>query len=69
MVGVGTALIYASYSTAHKERLNKKLSQLVCEVTKKSFSPKQRYFNLEITASDLDGNDIDELPAVVFWFR
>jgi hypothetical protein len=35
---------------------------------KKPLNPKQHHFNLEITASDLDGNDIDDLPTIVYWF-
>jgi len=69
MLGVGTSLIYASYSKEHKRRLHRKLSELVPEIMKKPLKPKQRYFNLEITASDLDGNDIPDLPTVVYWFK
>jgi ubiquitin-activating enzyme E1 len=69
MVGVGSALVYASYQPAHKARLPRKLSELVPEITKQPLKPKQTHFNLEITASDADGNDIDDLPEVVFWYK
>jgi hypothetical protein len=70
MVGVGSALIYASYMPAHKARLPRKLTELVGEInTKAPLKPKQTHFNLEITASDADGNDIDDLPEVVFWYK
>jgi len=69
MLGVGSALIYSNWTAKSKERLVKKLTTVVEEVTGIPLPPKQRYFMLEPTASDLDGNDIADLPTVCYWYK
>eukprot|EP01125_Pyxidicula_operculata_P004141 TRINITY_DN1601_c0_g1_i1.p1 TRINITY_DN1601_c0_g1~~TRINITY_DN1601_c0_g1_i1.p1 ORF type:complete len:1045 (-),score=324.97 TRINITY_DN1601_c0_g1_i1:139-3273(-) len=70
MLGVGSALLYASFSlNKAKERFGKKLTKVVEEVSGKQLPPKQKYFMLEPTATDLDGNDIDDLPLVCYWYK
>jgi len=69
MLGVGSALIYASWiSSKSKERLPKKLTQIVQEITQKPLPP-GRYFMLEPTACDLNGNEIEDLPRVCYWYK
>jgi len=68
-LAVGSALIYASYmSSKSKDRLPKKLTEVVQEVTKKPL-PHGRYFMLEPTGLDLDGNEIDDLPRICYWHK
>jgi ubiquitin-activating enzyme E1 len=68
MLGVGAALVYASYQVANaKTRKPRKFTELVQEITKKPFEPGQTHFMLEVTATDLDGNDVDLLPDIAFW--
>jgi len=68
MLGVGSALIYASWmASKNKERLPKALTQVVKDISGKPLPP-GRYFMLEPTGSDADGKEIDDLPRVCFWF-
>jgi len=70
MLGVGSALIYAGWMVSKvKERLPVKLTKVVEEVTGKPLPLGQKYFMLEPTAVDMDGNDIDDLPLVCFWYK
>jgi len=68
MLGVGSALIYASWmASKNKERLPKPLTQVVKDITGKPLPP-GRYFMLEPTGEDSDGKEIEDLPRVCFWF-
>lgn len=68
MLGVGAALVFASYQVANaKARKPRKFVELVQEITKKPFEAGQTHFMLEVTATDADGNDVDNLPDVAFW--
>jgi len=68
MLGVGSALIYASWmASKNKDRLPKPLTQVVKEITGKPLPP-GRYFMLEPTGVDEEGNEIEDLPRVCFWF-
>jgi ubiquitin-activating enzyme E1 len=68
MIGVGSSLVYAAYqAAAAKQRRPRKFTELVQEVTKTQFAPTQSHIMLEITATDLDGNDVDTLPDIAFW--
>jgi len=69
MLGVGSALIYASWmASKSKDRLPKKLTQVVREITQKPLPP-GRYFMLEPTAMDLDGQEIEDLPRICYWYK
>jgi len=69
MLGVGSALIYARWmASKSKDRLPKKLTQVVQEVTQKPLPP-GKYFMLEPTAADLDGNELDDLPRICYWHK
>jgi ubiquitin-activating enzyme E1 len=68
MLGVGSALIYASWvASKNKERLPKPLTQVVKEISGKPLPP-GRYFMLEPTGVDEEGKEIEDLPRVCFWF-
>jgi len=68
MLGVGSALIYASWmASKNKDRLPKPLTQVVKEITGKPLPP-GRYFMLEPTGVDEEGTEIDDLPRVCFWY-
>eukprot|EP01127_Copromyxa_protea_P001458 TRINITY_DN11441_c0_g1_i1.p1 TRINITY_DN11441_c0_g1~~TRINITY_DN11441_c0_g1_i1.p1 ORF type:complete len:1058 (+),score=286.07 TRINITY_DN11441_c0_g1_i1:63-3176(+) len=70
MIGVGSSLIYAGWMMSKaKERLPKKLTTVVEEVTGQKLDPNQKFLMIDPTASDLEGNDVDNLPAVCFWFK
>jgi len=68
MVGVGQALIYAGWMLSKAaQRLPKRIVDIVEEVTNKKIEPSTRYLMLDPTASDEDGNDIENLPLVCLW--
>jgi ubiquitin-activating enzyme E1 len=68
MLGVGSALVFAAYQVAAaKQRKPRVFTELVQEITKTQFAPGQTHIMLEITATDLDGNDVDTLPDIAFW--
>jgi len=68
MIGVGQALIYAGWMLSKAaQRLPKKIVDIVEEVTGKKIDPTTRYLMLDPTASDEDGNDIENLPLVCLW--
>lgn len=68
MLSVGASLVFAAYQVANaKARKPRKLTELVQEITKKPFAAGLTHFMLEVTATDLDGNDIDNLPDIAFW--
>lgn len=70
MLGVGAALIFASFNVAvAKQRKPRKFTELVQEVTKVPFSQGQAHFMLEITACDLDGNEVENLPSIAYWIN
>jgi ubiquitin-activating enzyme E1 len=69
MLGVGAALVYAGWMGAKaKERLPRKLTDVIQEITKAPLPAGQKHLMLEITASDADGNDIEDLPDVAYYF-
>jgi hypothetical protein len=46
-----------------------RLTEVVEEVTGQKLDPNQKFLMLDPTATDLEGNDIDNLPAVCFWYK
>ena len=68
MLGVGSALVYAAYQVAAaKARRPRRFTELVEEISKAPFGQGQTHFMLEVTATDLDGNDVDHLPDIAYW--
>jgi len=70
MLSVGASLVFASYQVAQaKERKKRKFVDLVQEISKTQFAPGLTHVMLEIICTDLDGNDVDNLPSVAFWLQ
>eukprot|EP01126_Amoeba_proteus_P043056 TRINITY_DN4701_c0_g1_i1.p1 TRINITY_DN4701_c0_g1~~TRINITY_DN4701_c0_g1_i1.p1 ORF type:complete len:662 (-),score=125.68 TRINITY_DN4701_c0_g1_i1:241-2007(-) len=68
MIGVGASLIYASWMMSKAaERLPKKLTTVVEEVTGKKIPPNLKFLMIDPTITDLEGNDVDDLPPVCYW--
>jgi ubiquitin-activating enzyme E1 len=70
MMSAGTAVVYSFFANKKKlaERMPMPLSEVVKEVSKQEFLPKQKYINLEICANDEEGEDA-EVPYVRYQFR
>jgi len=71
MVGLGNILLFNNFLPAPKksERLAMKFTDLVPMISKKPISDKQQYFILEITCETVQGEDIDDVPPIVLYFR
>jgi len=71
MVGLGSTLLYNNFLPAPKkaERLAMKFTDLVPIISKKPVSDKQQYFILDITCETAEGEDIDDVPPIVLYFR
>jgi ubiquitin-activating enzyme E1 len=69
VLGIGAALLYSSWMPAakKKERLARKVTEILEEVTKQQLKPKQRHFNIEVTGT-LNEADVD-IPTVTMWFK
>lgn len=65
IVSAGSSLIYAQWAPTGKARLQKKVKNLVEEITKQSLEGKN-YISLEISGSDDDMNDLSNIPSVLF---
>lgn len=68
-VGVGMALVYGGWMASAKERLPKKLIDLIPQITKTPLTESSTHWMLEVTASDLSGEDIPDLPDVAFFIN
>jgi len=67
-VSCGQSLIYNNFFAKHKERLPKKLSDLVKEIAKLDIPDKRRHFDIVVAVEDEEGEDID-IPLVSIRFR
>jgi ubiquitin-activating enzyme E1 len=70
MMSAGSAVVYSFFANKKKlaERMVMPLSDVVKEVSKADFLPKQKYINFEICANDENGDDA-EVPYVRYQFR
>jgi ubiquitin-activating enzyme E1 len=71
MLSAGTALIYSTWGAQDriKPRLPRPFSEVVQEVSKMQIPPTQRYLTVDIVGSTLDDVDVEELPAIYYYFR
>ena len=69
MISSGVSILYSFFTNAKKlkERMVLPMSQLVTEVSKTEFKPKQTYVTFEICCN-LDDEDV-EVPYVRYKFR
>lgn len=64
----GSALLYNSIFPKHKDRLDRKLSDIVQNVAKVEIPPKRKHFDLVVACEDENGEDID-VPLISVRFR
>jgi len=69
IMSAGNACLYNAYLPKHKERLKEKVSTLWETVTKQKMSPKRRFLNIEVSASDPDDGVDVQIPTIKFQFR
>jgi ubiquitin-activating enzyme E1 len=72
MISAGTALIYSGFQAnldRIKQRLPRPFSQLVQEISKQQFPTEQKFIPIEIAGSTPDGEDVEDMPDVFYYFR
>lgn len=62
------SLIYNNFFPKHKERLGKKLSDLVMDIAKLEVPASRRHFDIVVAVEDEEGEDLD-IPLVSVRFR
>ena len=71
MISSGVSILYSFFTNPKKlkERMPLPMSQLVSEVSKQEFKPKQTYCTFEICCNDKETDDDVEVPYVRYKFR
>lgn len=67
MMSCGAAVLYSMFMKK-KDRLQMTMANVVKEVTKQDFLPKQKYLNLEVCCQDEEGEEVD-VPFIKYQFR
>lgn len=70
MISTGKSMIYSPFGNKKKteERMKMPLSEVVKEVSKQEYLPKQRYLVLTVLCSDEEGEEVD-VPEVRYRFK
>lgn len=63
----GSCLLYNSMFPRHRERMDKKLVDLVIEVAKAELPSYRQHFDVVVACEDEEGNDID-IPQISIYF-
>lgn len=67
-ISCGAALLYNNVFPKHKERLGKKMSELVVTIAKQTIPAYRSHFDVVVACEDDEGNDLD-VPLVSIKFR
>ncbi|CAI9768395.1 unnamed protein product [Fraxinus pennsylvanica] len=67
-ISYGSCLLYNSMFPRHKERMDRKLVDLVKDVAKAELPPYRRHFDIVVACEDDEDNDID-IPQISIYFR
>ncbi|XP_065880500.1 ubiquitin-activating enzyme E1 1 isoform X2 [Euphorbia lathyris] len=67
-ISSGSCLLFNSMFPKHKERMDRKMVDLVTEVAKLELPPYRRHFDVVVACEDDEDNDID-VPPVSIYFR
>jgi ubiquitin-activating enzyme E1 len=67
-VSCGQSLIYNNLFPKHKERLGRKVSEVVRDVAKLEVPPSRRHFDVVVACENEEGDDVD-VPLVSIQFR
>lgn len=66
-ISYGSCLLFNSMFPRHKERMDKKVVDLVRDVAKADLPPYRRHFDVVVACEDEDDNDID-IPQISIYF-
>ena len=71
MISSGVSILYSFFTNAKKlkERMPMPMAQLITEVSKSEFKPKQQYVTFEICCNDVADDEDVEVPYVRYRFR
>ncbi|KAH6810535.1 ubiquitin-activating enzyme 1 [Perilla frutescens var. frutescens] len=67
-ISFGSCLLYNSMFTRHKDRMDKKIVDLVRDVAKVELPPYRNHVDVVVACEDEDDNDVD-IPQVSIYFR
>ncbi|KAL0347511.1 UNVERIFIED_CONTAM: Ubiquitin-activating enzyme E1 1 [Sesamum calycinum] len=67
-ISFGSCLLYNSMFPRHKERMDRKMVDLVRDVAKAELPPYRRHFDVVVACEDDEDNDID-IPQVSIYFK
>lgn len=67
-ISCGQSLLYNNIFPKHKDRLTKKLSELVQAVAKMDIPKYRNHFDIVVACEDADGEDLD-VPLISIQFR
>lgn len=67
-ISCGQSLLYNNIFPKHRDRLQRKLSDLVCSVAKAQIPSHRKYFDIVVACEDSEGEDLD-VPLVSVQFR
>jgi ubiquitin-activating enzyme E1 len=67
-ISYGSCLLYNSMFPKHRERMYKKVVDLVREVAKATLPPYRRHFDDVVACEDDDDNNVD-IPQISIYFR
>eukprot|EP01065_Artemidia_motanka_P019875 TRINITY_DN2376_c0_g1_i1.p1 TRINITY_DN2376_c0_g1~~TRINITY_DN2376_c0_g1_i1.p1 ORF type:complete len:1075 (+),score=488.18 TRINITY_DN2376_c0_g1_i1:71-3226(+) len=68
MISAGTCLLYNGYGASARQRKGMPVAEILKQVTKRDPLPTQTKIVLEVNA-ECDGEEVEELPSVVYKFR
>ncbi|XP_058214651.1 ubiquitin-activating enzyme E1 2-like isoform X1 [Rhododendron vialii] len=68
IISYGSCLLYNSMLPSHKDRLGRKMVDLVREVAKAELPPYRRHFDIVVSCEDDEDNDVD-IPQISVYFR
>lgn len=66
-ISFGSCLLFNSMFPKHKDRMDKKLVDLVRDVAKAELPPYRKHFDVVVACEDEDDNDID-IPQISIYF-
>ncbi|XP_042013546.1 ubiquitin-activating enzyme E1 1-like isoform X1 [Salvia splendens] len=67
-ISFGSCLLYNSMFPRHKDRMDKKISDLVRDVAKVELPPYHNHVDVVVACEDEDDNDVD-IPQISIYFR
>lgn len=67
-MSTGATLLYNNIFPKHRERLGRKMSELITTIAKQEIPPRRKHFDVLVACEDAEGEDLD-VPLVSIKFR